>query len=72
MNLVSLYSSHKKLSIEGLILLSNLPSFTRVMGKLLLFWETSLFSANCVHIVTKYRSLKRAFQGDSAGTIAKK
>ena len=23
-------------------------------------------------IVTKYRSLKRAFQGDSAGTIAKK
>ena len=38
----------------------------------LLQWNAPLFSANCVCIVTKYRSLKRAFQGDSAGTIAKK
>ena len=34
--------------------------------------KLSLFSANCTPVVVKYSSIKRAFQGDSVGTIAKK
>ena len=32
----------------------------------------SLFSVNCIPMVVKYSSLKRALQGDSTGTNSKK